>query len=191
MTPPALAHPATPVGHRARSRRRARAHRAEGSFHSFSAIAADSQPVDFAQFRGAPVLVVNTASDCRFAPQLHGLQELHRTYGPRGLAVLGFPSDQFGQDPGTDEDTEVYLRTAFDVTFPLFRKTPVNGADAPEMWRWLAAQGGGSLGGRITWNFTKFLLDADGHVVRRFSPTLPPQRIARDIERELARDPRA
>lgn len=191
MTPPALAHPATPVGHRARSRRRDRAHRAEGSFHSFSAVSADGHPVDFAQFSGFPVLVVNTASGCRFTSQLRGLQELHRKYGPQGLVVLGFPSDEFGQDPGSDEDTEVYLRTAFDVAFPLFRKTPVNGPEAPEMWRWLAAQGGGSLGGRITWNFTKFLLDADGLVVRRFSPTLPPQRIARDIERELARGPHA
>ena len=185
MTPPQPAQPATLVGHRARSRRRARADRASGSFHDFSAVTADGHAVDFSEYRGRPVLVVNTATDCRFTGQMAGLQQLHRTYGPHGLVVLGFPSNEFGQDPGSDEDTEVYLRTVYDATFPLFHKTPVNGPDAPALWHWLAAQGGGSLGGRITWNFTKFLIGADGQLVRRFSPMFPPQRIAPSIENEL------
>jgi glutathione peroxidase len=99
--------------------------------------------------------------------------------------VLGFPSDQFRQDPGSDEDTLETCTSEYSVSFPLFAKTDVNGPSAPPLWRWLCAQKAGVMGGRIAWNFTKFLISADGRVVRRFAPPVPPARIARRIEAEL------
>lgn len=156
------------------------------TFHDFSATTIDGGHQELGVYRGRPVLVVNTATQCAFTPQLRGLQELHERFSPRGFSVLGFPSDQFHQDPGTDEDTRNTCTSAYAVTFPLFAKTDVNGPDAPPLWQWMCAQKAGVMGGRIAWNFTKFLISADGHVVRRFAPPVPPTRIARRIETELA-----
>lgn len=157
----------------------------ERSFHDFTATTIDGEHLGLDAYRGRPVLVVNTATQCAFTPQLRGLQELHERFSPQGFSVLGFPSDQFRQDPGTDEDTRETCTSEYAVTFPLFAKTDVNGPDAPPLWRWLCAQKAGVMGGRIAWNFTKFLISADGRVVRRFAPPVPPVRIARRIEAEL------
>ena len=137
------------------------------------------------EYRGHLVLAVNTATRCAFAPQMEGLQQLHSAYERYGFTVLGFPSDQFHQEPGTDEDTEKICTSAYDITFPLFSKVDVNGPAALPLWAWLGAQKAGVLGSRISWNFTKFLIDGEGRVLRRFAPPVPPVRIARRIEHEL------
>ncbi|MGY5764247.1 glutathione peroxidase [Brachybacterium sp. DNPG3] len=161
---------------------------AERTFHSFSAVTIDGEILEMSRFRGMPVLVVNTATQCAFTPQLRGLESLHRAFSPHGFSVLGFPSDQFHQDPGTDEDTREAC-TPFDVSFPLFSKIDVNGPHALPLWSWMRRQKGGVLGGRIAWNFTKFLIDADGRVLRRFAPPVPPARIAYMIEGQLGLEP--
>jgi glutathione peroxidase len=158
---------------------------ASPTFHDFSALTISGERREMSEYRGQLVLVVNTATRCAFTPQLEGLQQLQVAFGRRGFTVLGFPSDQFHQDPGTDEETEKICTSAYDITFPLFSKIDVNGEGAHPLWRWMATQQGGVLGGRISWNFTKFLIDADGQVLRRFAPPIPPARIARRIEHEL------
>ena len=152
----------------------------------FTATSIDGREVDLADFTGRVVLVVNTASQCGFTPQYQGLQELHDTYADRGFSVLGFPCDQFGgQEPGTEEEIASFCERNFGVSFPLFAKVEVNGAGAHPLFRWLRSEKGGLLGSRIKWNFTKFLVDHDGRVVRRYGPTTAPDRIAADIEAAL------
>lgn len=158
-------------------------------FHDFSATTIDGRHRAMSQYSGQLVLAVNTATRCAFTPQLEDLQRLHETYADHGFTVLGFPSDQFHQDPGTDEDTEKICTSAYDVTFPLFSKVDVNGPDAHPLWTWLAHQKGGVLGGRISWNFTKFLIDGRGRVLRRYAPPVPPTRVAKRIEHELGLRP--
>ena len=153
----------------------------------FSARSIDGREVDLADFSGQVVLVVNTASQCGFTPQYQGLQRLHDTYADRGLSVLGFPCDQFGgQEPGTEEEIASFCERNFGVSFPLFAKVEVNGAGAHPLFRWLRSEKGGLLGSRIKWNFTKFLVDHEGRVVRRYGPTTAPDKIAADIESALA-----
>lgn len=155
------------------------------TFHDFSARTIDGEQREMSRYRGQLVLVVNTATRCGFTPQLTGLQSLQQRFAPHGFTVLGFPSDQFHQDPGDDADTLAVCTTGYQVTFPLFSKTDVNGAAAHPLWRWLAQQKGGVVGGRIAWNFTKFLIAPDGQVLRRYAPPVPPQRIAQRIQVEL------
>lgn len=151
--------------------------------YDFEATAIDGTPRDLADYRGSVLLVVNTASKCGFTPQYEGLEKLYRTYAGRGLVVLGFPCDQFNhQEPGTADEIASFCSTTYDVTFPLFAKIDVNGDDAHPLYRWLRGEKGGVLGGRIKWNFTKFLLDREGTVVKRYAPTTKPEAIADDIE---------
>ncbi len=133
------------------------------------------------------VLVVNTASACGFTPQYAGLQALHQKYRDRGLEVLGFPCNQFGrQEPGNAGEIGAFCERNYGVTFPLFAKIEVNGANAHPLYQWLKREAPGILGTRsIKWNFTKFLLGRDGAVVRRYAPRTPPQRLEPDIERLL------
>ncbi|MFN8193767.1 MAG: glutathione peroxidase [Nocardioidaceae bacterium] len=143
--------------------------------------------VDLADFAGRPVLVVNTASQCGFTPQYDGLQELHERFGEpalgdRGLVVLGFPCDQFGgQEPGGDDEIAEFCRVNHGVTFPLSTKVEVNGAGTHPVFAFLKDRAGGLLGSGIKWNFTKFLVSADGRSVRRYAPTVPPAKIAADV----------
>lgn len=149
----------------------------------FSANAIDGTPTDLASYDGQVLLIVNTASQCGFTPQFTGLQELQDTYADRGFNVLGFPCDQFRhQDPGTDEEIAEFCTGHFGVTFPMFSKIDVNGPGAHPLYAWLRDQKGGLLGDRIKWNFTKFLVDRQGHVVKRYAPTTKPSQIADDIE---------
>ena len=157
------------------------------SLTDFSARAIDGSEVDLAAYADRVVLVVNTASQCGFTPQYSGLQELHDSYEDRGFAVLGFPCDQFGnQEFDDDAQIEGFCERNFGVTFPLFSKVDVNGKQAHPLFAWLRSQRAGLLGGSIKWNFTKFLLDREGRVIGRYSPTTKPDRIAADIERALA-----
>jgi glutathione peroxidase len=144
--------------------------------------------VPLAQFRGKPLLIVNTASACGFTPQFAGLQELHRRYGERGLVVLGFPCNQFGhQDPGSNDEIAGFCQVNYGVSFPMMSKIDVNGAEAHPLYRWLTAEAPGLLGSKaIKWNFTKFLVSKDGQVLKRYAPQDAPEKLAKDIEAALA-----
>ncbi|WP_370618571.1 glutathione peroxidase [Mumia sp. Pv 4-285] len=156
------------------------------SAYDFRAVDIDGNERSLDEFRGKAVLVVNTASKCGFTPQYEGLEELYRKYQDEGLVVLGFPCDQFrNQEPGHDAEIKEFCSLTYDVTFPMFSKIDVNGADAHPLYQWLRDQKSGVLGDRIKWNFTKFLVDADGQVVDRYAPTTKPEDIAGDIEKLL------
>ncbi|WP_066662554.1 MULTISPECIES: glutathione peroxidase [unclassified Sphingomonas] len=142
---------------------------------------------DLSEFAGKVLLIVNVASKCGFTPQYTGLEDLHRRYGERGFEVLGFPCNQFGaQEPGDAAEIANFCSLTYDVTFPVFGKIDVNGADAAPLYRWLKKQAPGLFGTEgIKWNFTKFLIDREGHVVERYAPQTKPEDIAADIERLL------
>jgi glutathione peroxidase len=133
---------------------------------------------------GKVLLIVNVASKCGFTPQYAGLEALHRRFADKGFAVLGFPCNQFaGQEPGDAQEIATFCTTTYDVTFPVFAKIDVNGPGADPLYAHLKAAAPGMLGTRsIKWNFTKFLIDRSGKVVRRYAPTIKPDDIARDIE---------
>ena len=152
----------------------------------FSATTIDGQEQSLSDFSGQVVLVVNTASECGFTPQLAGLQELWETYRDRGLTVIGFPCNQFGeQEPGTEEQIGAFCQKNYGVTFPMMAKVDVNGPDTHPLWAWLKSEKGGLLGDRIKWNFTKFLVGRDGHVISRHTPQAEPAALAADIEKTL------
>lgn len=142
---------------------------------------------DLSEFAGKVLLIVNVASKCGFTPQYTGLEELHRRYAERGFEVLGFPCNQFGaQEPGDAAEIASFCSLTYDVTFPVFGKIDVNGADAAPLYRWLKNQAPGLFGTEgIKWNFTKFLIDRDGKVVNRYAPQTKPEDIAADIEKLL------
>jgi glutathione peroxidase len=158
------------------------------SIYDFEAQQIGGKTVPLAQFRGKPLLIVNTASACGFTPQFAGLEELHRQYGERGLVVLGFPCNQFGaQDPGSNEEIAQFCQVNYGVSFPMMAKVDVNGPEAPPLYRWLTAEAPGLLGSKaIKWNFTKFLVGKDGQVIRRYAPQDAPAKLAKDIEAALA-----
>ncbi|GAB3764558.1 glutathione peroxidase [Ramlibacter monticola] len=158
------------------------------SVYDFEAQQIGGSAVPLAQFRGKPLLIVNTASACGFTPQFAGLEELHKAYGPRGLVVLGFPCNQFGsQDPGSNEEIVQFCQANYGVSFPMMQKVEVNGEHAHPLYRWLTAEAPGLLGSKgIKWNFTKFLVGKDGRVLRRYAPMDAPAKLAKDIEAALA-----
>ena len=151
--------------------------------YDFSARDLDGKEHPLAEFRGKPMLVVNTASKCGFTPQYTGLEKLYRDYGDKGLVVLGFPCDQFGhQEPGDADEIRNFCSLNYDVSFPLFEKVEVNGAKAHPLWQWLKKEKPGLLGMEaIKWNFTKFLVDRSGKVVKRYAPTDTPEKIEKDL----------
>jgi len=155
----------------------------------FSAPALDGTPVDLSSYRGQVLLVVNTASGCGFTPQYAGLETLHRDFAGRGFEVLGFPCNQFkNQEPGTEAEIGQFCERNFGVSFPLFAKIDVNGANAHPLFRHLKREAPGILGTELVkWNFTKFLVDRDGKVVKRYAPKTRPEEIRSDIEQLLAR----
>lgn len=148
----------------------------------------DGRQSSLAELDGRAYLVVNTASQCGFTPQYEGLESLWKTYGGKGLRVAGFPCNQFGsQEPGDEAAISSFCDTRFGVTFPLFRKVEVNGSGAHPLFTQLKEQAPGLLGSkRIKWNFTKFLVDGDGRVVKRYAPTTRPEQLVQDIEALLA-----
>ncbi|MEZ5181709.1 MAG: glutathione peroxidase [Acidimicrobiales bacterium] len=153
------------------------------TLHDFTATSIAGQEVDLSEYRGKVVLVVNTASKCGFTPQYEGLEALYERYRDRGLVILGFPCDQFGhQEPGTESEIQEFCQLNYGVSFPMFSKVDVNGADAHPVYRWLRSEKGGVLGDRIKWNFTKFLVGPDGAVVGRYASTTKPEKLAADIE---------
>ena len=179
------------------------------SVHSFAAKLSNGEEISLDTFKGKVMLIVNTASKCGLTPQYEGLETLYDTYKARGFTVLGFPCNQFGgQEPGTDEEISSFCSLNYQVEFPLFQKIEVNGDHAHPLYQYLRQQApeeekldeNGTLykhlsanvpelleGSTIKWNFTKFLIDQDGNVVRRFSPTTTPEEIEGDIERLLSK----
>ncbi|MDT0203254.1 glutathione peroxidase [Nocardioides sp. AE5] len=157
------------------------------TLHDFTATRLDGTDQSLSEFAGQVVLVVNTASKCGLTPQYEGLEALQRTYADRGLAVLGFPCNQFaGQEPGDAGAIGDFCQRNYGVSFAMFDKVDVNGAGAHPVYAWLRSQAGGLLGDRIKWNFTKFLVGRDGQVIERYAPTTKPEKLAADIERALA-----
>ncbi len=152
--------------------------------YDFSAISLAGQPIDLSVYRGQVLLIVNVASRCGFTPQYAGLEALYQKYRERGLVVLGFPCGQFGnQELATSQDIQEFCSTRYSVTFPMFAKVDVNGRNAHPLYRFLVSQAAGWLGvRRIGWNFTKFLIDRNGCVVKRYSTMTTPEKIERDIE---------
>ena len=153
----------------------------------FTVASNDGSKLDLAEMQGKVLLIVNTASKCGFTPQYKGLQELHERYSEQGFEVLGFPSNQFGeQEPGSNEEIAEFCSVNYDISFPLMVRVEVNGDHAEPLYKWLREEAKGLMGTTsIKWNFTKFLVDRDGNVVRRYPPTVAPASIAADIEKLL------
>ncbi|GLZ48282.1 glutathione peroxidase [Actinomycetospora sp. NBRC 106375] len=170
--------------------------------HEFTVSDADGTAAPLGRYAGRVLLVVNVASKCGLTPQYEGLEALQRRDRDRGLTVLGFPSNQFmDQEPGTDAEIQEFCRTTYDVTFPVLAKVDVNGPDAAPLFGFLRAEAPGDFGpayggfydaihqlrpeagaDEVKWNFTKFLVDRDGRVVRRYEPPVAPEDIAADLE---------
>ena len=181
----------------------------KNTIYSFTATSNAGEEVNFADYEGKVLLIVNTASKCGFTPQYDGLEALYQKYKDQGLVVVGFPCDQFGhQEPGTNEEIAEFCRANYGVTFPLMDKSDVNGENANDIFKWLYTEKpfagfGDSETGKfmdgmlsrmdpeyaanpnIKWNFTKFLVDRKGHVVARFEPTVAPAELAGEIENLL------
>ncbi|MEK4032603.1 glutathione peroxidase [Methylocystis sp. IM3] len=149
--------------------------------------AIDGATKSLRDYEGKTLLVVNVASKCGFTPQYKGLEALYRKYAGRGFVVLGFPCNQFGaQEPGSESEIASFCSTAYDVSFPMFAKIDVNGEQTHPLYKLLKREAPGLLGSEaIKWNFTKFLVDRSGKVVRRYAPTDTPQSLEKDIEAAL------
>ncbi len=151
-------------------------------FRRFKALNNKGAEVDFSQYEGKVLLIVNTASKCGFTPQYDGLEALYQKYKDRGLVIIGFPCDQFAhQEPGTDAEIAEFCRINHGVTFPLMSKVNVNGKDAHPIFKYLKGETRGLLGSSIKWNFTKFLISRDGSRIKRYAPTATPESFEKDI----------
>lgn len=158
------------------------------TIYDFEAKAINGKDTLLSDFKGQVLLIVNTASKCGFTPQFGGLEALHKTYSGKGLAVVGFPCNQFGsQDPGADGEIAEFCQVNYGVSFPMMGKIDVNGPSAHPLYKWLSAEAPGLLGSKaIKWNFTKFLVGKDGQVIKRYAPTDKPADLAKDVEKALA-----
>jgi glutathione peroxidase len=158
-----------------------------GSIYDYKAKSLDGREIPLSDYRGKVMLIVNTASKCGFTPQYAGLEELYEAHRAKGLTILGFPCDQFGhQEPGSSEQISTFCERNYGVTFPMFEKIEVNGANAHPLYQYLKDEKPGLLGTKsIKWNFTKFLVDRAGKVVDRFAPTDTPKSIGPAIEKLL------
>jgi glutathione peroxidase len=158
------------------------------TLYDFTAKAIDGQEKPLSEYAGHPVLVVNTASKCGLTPQYKGLQALYDDLHGQGVEVLGFPCDQFAhQEPGDESAISEFCSINYGVTFPMFAKVDVNGDKTHPLYEWLRAQKKGFLSSRIKWNFTKFLVDGNGNVVKRYAPTTKPAKIQKDVEKLLTK----
>lgn len=154
------------------------------SVHDFEARTIDGKDQSLDAYRGKTLLIVNVASKCGFTPQYKGLEAMYRKLRDRGLVILGFPCDQFGhQEPGDENEIQSFCSTTYDVTFPMFAKIEVNGDGAHPLYRHLKSESPGVLGTEgIKWNFTKFLVDKNGAVVKRYGSVDSPDKIEKDVE---------
>ena len=156
------------------------------SIYDYKACTSKNKELDFAQFEGKVLLIVNTASKCGFTPQFAGLEELNRKYKDRGLVVIGFPSGDFaGQELADGSRAEEFCQLNYGVTFQMMKKVHVNGNEADPIFKYLKNRTKGFLGSRIKWNFTKFLISRDGQSIKRYAPISKPEKMVRDIEAML------
>jgi glutathione peroxidase len=156
------------------------------SIYDFSAILINGKEIQFSEFKGKVLLIVNTASKCGFTPQFEGLEKLYSKYLDKGFSVLGFPCNQFNsQDPDTDENIMSFCSLNYGVTFPMYSKIDVNGKKQHPLFKFLKEKRSGFLSGTIKWNFTKFLVDREGNVVNRFGPSTEPAEIDKYVENIL------
>lgn len=152
------------------------------SIYDFTVETRGGEKKSLADYQGQVLLIVNTATECGFTPQYPGLQELYNRYKAQGFQILDFPCNQFAnQAPGTDEEIHTFCTGRFGITFEQFAKIDVNGANESPLYTWLKSQKAGLLGGRIKWNFTKFLVDKSGNVVGRFAPTTTPDALEKEV----------
>ncbi|WP_372987962.1 glutathione peroxidase [Marinobacter sp.] len=160
---------------------------AQSSIYDFTVRDIQGNEQSMEAYRDKVLLIVNTASKCGFTPQFEGLQALYKDLNERGLEVLGFPCNQFmNQDPGTDESISQFCSLNYGVDFPMFAKIEVNGDGTHPLYRFLKQEARGLMGSeKVKWNFTKFLVDRNGRVVRRYPPTTKPEAIRKDIEELL------
>lgn len=156
------------------------------TFYNFKANTLQGKEMSMEEFKGKTVLVVNTASQCGLTPQYEGLEKLYEKYKDDGLVILGFPCNQFGnQEPGDEKSISEGCLVNYGVTFPMFSKVDVNGDTAHPLFKYLKTKLGGLLGSKIKWNFTKFLIDAQGRPVKRFAPITKPEALEKDIVKLL------
>lgn len=158
------------------------------SVYGFTCETSTGEKKSLSDYSGKVMLVVNTASKCGFTPQFEGLEALYQEYKDKGLMILGFPCNQFGkQDPGSNDEIMEFCQLNYGVSFPMFGKIEVNGSNADPLFKHLKKEAPGALGTQgIKWNFTKFLIDAEGNVVKRYAPKDTPKAIAKDIGKLLA-----
>lgn len=152
------------------------------NIYDFTVLNTKKEPVSMAEYKGKVLLVVNTATGCGFTPQYEGLESIYKKYKDQGFVVLDFPCNQFAnQAPGTEDEIVSFCQMKYNVSFPQFAKIKVNGDDANALYKWLKEQKGGFFSKAIKWNFTKFLVDRDGKVIKRYAPTTKPEKIEKDI----------
>ena len=155
-------------------------------FYDFKARKMNGQEVSMNEYEGKVILVVNTASKCGLTPQFKELQEIYEEYKSKGLEILGFPCNQFAkQDSGSNEEIHEFCQLNYGVTFTMFEKIEVNGENAHPLYKFLRKEAKGLFGNKIKWNFTKFLIDSQGNIIKRYAPTVKPQQIKTDIEKLL------
>lgn len=157
-------------------------------FYDFKARKMNGQEVSMEAYKGKIVVVVNTASKCGLTPQFKELEELYQEYKSKGVEILGFPCNQFAkQDSGSNEEIHEFCQLNYGVSFDMFEKIDVNGKNAHPLYKYLKNEAKGVFGNGIKWNFTKFLIDADGNVIKRYAPTVSPSKIKYDIEKLLSK----
>ncbi|MBN2816662.1 MAG: glutathione peroxidase [Campylobacterales bacterium] len=156
------------------------------SIYDFNVRNIDGKEVSLEEYRGKVMLIVNVASKCHYVNQYRGLQKLHEKYGEKGLKILGFPCNQFlSQEPGTEEEIKLFCSSNFGISFDMFAKISVNGSKTEPLYVYLKNEAPGTLTNAIKWNFTKFLVDRDGKVLKRYAPSTSPEEIESDIEKLL------
>ncbi len=155
-------------------------------FYDYSAKEMDGKEIKMDEFKGKVILVVNTASKCGLTPQFKGLEELYEKYKEQDFEILGFPCNQFAkQDSGSNEEIQQFCLLNYGVSFTMFEKIEVNGQNAHPLYKYLKHEKKGFISEKIKWNFTKFLIDSDGNVIKRYAPTVVPLKIKTDIENLL------
>lgn len=156
------------------------------SIYDFQMKDADDQMVDFNEYKNKVLLIVNTATGCGFTPQYEGLEALYKKYQNDGFEILDFPCNQFAsQAPGTDSEIKSFCQLTYDTTFRQFSKIEVKGKNQAPLYKYLTENQGGILGSEIKWNFTKFLIDRDGNIIKRYAPSTKPEKIESDIKKIL------
>jgi glutathione peroxidase len=161
---------------------------AAGGVYSFTLNSIDGKPAPLAEYKGKVVLIVNVASQCGYTPQYSALEAIYEKYKGQGFVIVGFPANNFGaQEPGTNEEIKTFCTRKYSVTFPMYSKISVKGADQAPLYAYLTKDTGPGIAGDIKWNFTKFLVDKDGKVIQRFEPAVTPdsKEVTSAIEKQL------